>query len=182
MIAVYPTLDEANALAVEDGASPEKMHVTLVFLGEVADIDMNAVEEAVENVASRTEPLAGEVGGLGIFSAADEGYPQIALPDVPGLSTLRTRIVDALAEKGVISTSTHDWVPHLTLSYVDEPAVANMSAVGKKLTFAGLSLTANDVRTDFPFVERSEGEDSYSLSRSEQRRKQMLISRGKELV
>lgn len=182
MIAVYPEIDEASALVVEDGHSPEKMHVTMVFLGEIADIDMDAAAEAVANVASRTEPLSGEVGGLGVFGAGDDGYPQIAFPDVSGLSTLRTRIVDALAEKGIISTSTHDWVPHLTLSYVEEPALADMAIVGKGLTFNSLSLTANDVRIDYPFKSSDESSSEYSFTRSEQRRKQMLIDQAREIA
>ena len=153
MVAVYPTADEAEAISTVGGNPAETMHVTMVFLGDVAEIDLEAAARAVERVASDTAPLSGHVGGIGMFQGGDDGFPQLAIPNVQGLATLRTRLTDALAEEGVVSPSEHDWVPHMTLAYVDEASLPDdMSVIGSPLTFKDLSLTVADVRTDFPFV------------------------------
>ena len=157
MVAVYPTPDEAEAISTAGGNPPETMHVTMVFLGEVGDLDLEAVARAVEKVASFTPALSGRVGGIGMFQGGPDGFPQLAIPNVSGLAELRTRLTDALAAEGVSSPSEHDWVPHMTLAYVEEPSLPeDLSVIGKPLTFDSLSLAVADARTDFPFASAQE--------------------------
>lgn len=153
MIAVYPTDAQASSIAVDGGMPPETLHVTMVFLGKVDDIDMDAVGRSVEKVAADTGKLEGRVGGVGLFAAGPDGSPQLAIPNVKGLAELRTRLTDALADEGVESPSEHDWVPHMTLAYVDEPELPDVSVIGEALTFAALSVAVADVRTDYDLRE-----------------------------
>lgn len=173
MIALYPTTDEARSLAA--GGDYEKMHVTMVFLGEVADVDMKAAARAVGSVSGSTAPLSGAVGGVGVFGGGPDGFPQIALPDVVGLAKMRTDLVNALAEENIESPSEHDWVPHLTLAYAEEPALPALSAIGSPLTFGQLSLVIADVRKDFPLDPEGASDDHTNgrLSRAQQRRRAM---------
>lgn len=50
--------------------SPEQSHVTLKFLGEVADRDVSAAIDAVTEAASTVEPFTLELGGCGCFPSA----------------------------------------------------------------------------------------------------------------
>lgn len=174
MIALYPTEEEANALALADGNPAETLHTTMVFLGEVADVDMKAAARAVGSVSGSTAPLSGVVGGIGMFADGGDGFPQLALPDVVGLAKMRTDLIDKLAEENITTASEHDWVPHMTLAYVEEPELPDLSVLGSKLTFNQLSLVVNDVRKDFPLDPQGSSDDvhrgAHSLSRADQRR------------
>lgn len=151
MVAVYPTAEQAANMAPDGGAEPDTLHVTMVFLGDVADIDLAAADRAVQAAAAETAAMEGSVGGVGLFAAGPDGHPQLALPNVPGLSALRATVVAALADEGIESPSEHDWVPHMTLGYVEEPELPDLAVVGADLTFASLSLVVEDNRTDYDF-------------------------------
>ena len=105
MVAVYPTAEQAEALAVEGGEAADSLHCTLVFLGEADGLDADAVTGAVAQVCSEVAPLEGTVGGAGAFVEGPDGVPVIALPDVKGLTGLREAIVAELRERGVESPS-----------------------------------------------------------------------------
>src|SRR5687767_567832 len=48
-------------------ASPESMHVTLLFLGDVDDRELHAICKAVKEVAAAEAPFALRVAGVGAF-------------------------------------------------------------------------------------------------------------------
>lgn len=178
MIALYPTQEEADAIAVENGADPATLHVTMVFLGDVSGVDMKAAARAVGSVSGSTAPLSGSIGGVGVFAGGPDGFPQIALPDVVGLAKMRTDLIDKLAEENITTPSEHDWVPHLTLDYVEEAELPDLSVLGSSLTFDQLSLVVANQRKDFPLDPQGSSDDKHRmsvLSRSEQRRRDLLI-------
>jgi 2'-5' RNA ligase len=149
MIAVYPMPLEARTIAAE-GANPwETLHVTLIFLGPAADLDMEAVNEVAAMVASSCQPLQGTVGGVGFFASGPDGVPLLALPDVQGLSALRECVAMELAAIGVESPSEHGWLPHMTLDYQDDPSVPDLALLGESLHFDYLSVVVADERTDY---------------------------------
>lgn len=179
MVAVYPTATEAGRIAasVVGGAGEEAslMHVTMVFLGEADEVDLKAAARAVGSVSGSTAPLAGKIGGAGVFGEMEKGYPQIAIPDVPGLAKMRTDLIDALAEEEITTPSEHDWVPHMTIDYVTEALLPDLGVIGVPLTFSTLSLVVNDERKDFPLDPEGSSDDVHrpdrsGLSRAEQRR------------
>lgn len=181
MVALYPLPKEASTIASFGSNPAETMHVTMVFLGEVADLDMKAVAHAVGRASGSTAPLSGRVGGAGVFAEGEGGYPQIVIPNVKGLSALRTLLVDHLAEAGIESPSEHDWVPHMTLAYIEEPALPDLEVIGSPLTFSQLSLVVEDERKDFVFDPEGASDDaphvqaSVRFSRAEQRRRELLL-------
>lgn len=189
MIAVYPTAEEAGEIAPASGNPAETMHVTMVFLGDVSEIDLEAAARAVGSVSGSTAPLSGVIGGVGMFAGGPDGYPQLAIPNVQGLSKLRADIVQALAEEGIVSPSEHDWVPHMTLAYVEEPALPDLSVLGLPVSFGQLTLAVEDKRKDFPFDPEGSADDVHrpdpvraSYSRSEQRHLEMLINQARGLI
>lgn len=154
MVAVYPTAEEADALAVEGGLEPADLHCTLVFLGEAEDLpDTDVMTAALEQVAMELAPIAGTVGGIGHFSEGPDGVPVIALPDVQGLTLLRERVVDELGHSGVRSPSEHGFLPHLTLTYADPGTALDLEEaedkLGRPLTFDTVSLVVAGDRYDY---------------------------------
>lgn len=180
MIALYPERAEAEALAKYGTNAADTMHVTMVFLGDVANIDMKAAAKAVGRASGSTAPMTGTIGGVGVFAAGDDGYPLIAIPNVNGLAALRALLVQHLAEGGVESPSEHDWVPHVTLGYADEPALPDVAVIGLPLTFNQLSLVVNDERKDFPLDPQGASDDAPPRpTRAQVRRRSVLLARAR---
>ena len=100
--------------------TPEMFHVTLAFLGEIPDLDLNpvclAVAEGCKNFARFTVNLK----SLGAFPDPDS--PRVVWVGVtgPGLDTmnqLRDAIVESLSDAGYPPEDDR-FTPHLTLGYV----------------------------------------------------------------
>jgi hypothetical protein len=101
-------------------------------------------------------------------------------------------LVDRLAAEGIVSPSQHDWVPHMTLAYIDEPELPDTGVIGLPVTFNQLSLVVEDVREDFPLDPQGSADDVHRpdpgekaaarFSRADLRRRSMLITQAKELV
>jgi 2'-5' RNA ligase len=98
---------------------PDHFHVTLKFLGEVADDRMEGVREALDRVASNTARLDLEIEGFGAF-------PTIRRPEViwvgiepsPALRCLKQDVEWALMGCG-FERETRAFHPHLTLGRAD---------------------------------------------------------------
>lgn len=188
MVALYPEAGEAAAIAEYGDQAAESLHVTMVFLGDVSKIDMKAAAKAVGRASGSTKPMSGSISGAGIFNTGPDGYPQIALPSVQGLSALRALLVQHLAEAGIESPSEHDWVPHMTLAYIDEPELPDVGVLGLPVTFNQLSLVVEDVRKDFPLdpqgssddVHRTSSTRAIRMTRAEIRQRDLLLARAKE--
>lgn len=94
---------------------PENYHVTLKFLGEVQPERADAIRNALDEVAGKTEPFSLGVGGFGAF-------PTIRRPRViwmgvdatPALRCLKQDVEWALTECG-FDRETQAFHPHLTL-------------------------------------------------------------------
>jgi len=94
-------------------------HVTVVYLGPDVDDDAFAAAcgRAQEAAAMVPGPLDGTVSGVGCFAPSDSSdgkTPAWAAVAVPGAEILRDTLGD-------LSASEHtNWMPHVTLAYVDE--------------------------------------------------------------
>lgn len=138
-MAVFPPPDEVRSLrrALPTSASltPTDMwHVTLVFLGEVA-------EDQVEEVAGilRAVPVPGRfslrLGGSGRFGAV--AWAAVG-GDLAALGDLRSAVKDAL-DAGGFPSDERPFTPHLTVSYHgDEPARRALAG------YAGTSWTVSE--------------------------------------
>lgn len=135
MVALYP--DEATAQKVAGliqgipGAyDPATLHITLVYLGEVADLPEGAAEKIPQALASITPtlPFEAQVGGQTTFG---EGTT-VLLIDGKGLAELHTDINRALEPLGITNASEHGFTAHM--SVVDGPA-DDLNATGMPLVF-----------------------------------------------
>jgi 2'-5' RNA ligase len=146
MVALYPSPEVAQQLAVADGEPAGDLHITLAYLGEAAAIkDPERLAAVVQGVALSTPPQSGEISGVGHFTAGEEPLTY-ASPDVPGLSEFRHRIVEALEGAGYELGSDHGFTPHLTLAYDQiEPDVPNVP-----LEFGEVCVCLAGQRQSFP--------------------------------
>jgi 2'-5' RNA ligase len=102
---------------------PEQAHITLWFLGDVADDRLDAVEGAVVDAVADAgvTPFELVVGGFGVFPSLD--YISVVWTGVrKGVSAL-TRLHDALdAELTPLGfeADDHAFTPHVTLARMDD--------------------------------------------------------------
>ncbi|MBN1485034.1 MAG: RNA 2',3'-cyclic phosphodiesterase [Chloroflexia bacterium] len=103
--------------------TPDKIHLTLKFLGEIAAEQVAAVGESCARVAAHFQPFQLEAIGVGCF-------PHIHRPrnvwiglqgDLEILSRLQTEVEAALAELG-FPPENRKFSPHLTLGRVRRQA------------------------------------------------------------
>ena len=89
--------------------TPEMFHVTLAFLGEVPDLDLNPVCRAVAAACEGVPPFTVNLQSLGAFP--DPAKPRVAWvgltgPDIEGLTTLQTAIAGAVGPGSPIGRRT----------------------------------------------------------------------------
>ena len=102
--------------------SPEGVHLTLKFLGDVPESEIPAIESAISLAAGPQGPQQVEVGGFGAFP--NESAPRVLwlgveIPRV--LLNLRTDLEERLASLG-FERDRRKWSPHLTLARMRDRA------------------------------------------------------------
>jgi DNA topoisomerase-1 len=99
------------------------LHLTLLYLGDSSKLnesELNAIEKVVQKVCEKHNPLKMEISGAGVFTPGDKGTPTFIIPNAKGLSALQAELEEAVSNI-VDLPSDHGWVPHMTLSYSEEP-------------------------------------------------------------
>jgi 2'-5' RNA ligase len=101
-------------------ASPESMHVTLLFLGEVDDRELHAVCRAVQQIAAREPSFTLAVSGVGAFPNARR--PKIVWAGITEGAEELQRLYDDLETRmldlGCYRKEQRGYTPHLTLGRV----------------------------------------------------------------
>jgi 2'-5' RNA ligase len=96
---------------------PERMHLTLVFLGEIEEAHAPAVIDAMGEAIDEAEPFPIVFAGLGLFPA--RGTPRVLWLGVSTGATeaieLRRRVAERLLPTGV-TIEERAFHPHLTLA------------------------------------------------------------------
>lgn len=150
MVGLYPPADVAQQLALDGGAPPESLHVTLVFLGPVSDTNPEALKAAVREWAANTPPLSGQISGYGHFVGnkdGDGGKVTYASVDLPALPDARNHLVGAIERAGLEHSKDHGFTPHMTLDYAHRrPQIDPMD-----VTFPAATVKLGKERHDMPF-------------------------------
>ncbi|WP_170223052.1 2'-5' RNA ligase family protein [Nonomuraea turkmeniaca] len=153
MVALLLPASVAVQLAQPGGLDPASLHVTLAYLGEGVDEETLATaEQAVADAAADLPPLTGRVGGIGVFPPGDDGVPVWATVDVPGLETVRERIIDALDAAGVPYSTEHGFTPHVTLAYIQPGEQPPAPLPPVDVTFTSVSIAVEDDHRHFPLA------------------------------
>lgn len=121
MVALKVPGDVAEQIAHSDGTPAEHLHITLAYLGDVADLGGHPddLRDIVTPAVHGTAPLAGSIGGIGRFPDSGDGEPTWVPVDVPGLAEMRQQVVQALAGSPYSESvrDNHGFTPHITLGY-----------------------------------------------------------------
>lgn len=118
----------------------EALHLTLQFLGSVADERIDAIVAALHATAARHVPFDMHVRGLGAFP--NPRQPRVLWlgvePDPP-LLALQRDLSDALGRLG-FAAEKRAWSPHVTLARArgDSARISGVDEVMKSFRFDGI--------------------------------------------
>ena len=129
--------------------TPESMHLTLLFLGEVDDRELHSVCRAVKTVAAGEPPFTLHVSGVGAFPTPRR--PKVLWAGVTTGADPLKRLNAALEEKmldlGCYRAEERGYTPHLTLGRVKAEAdgVTVAGELQKRLTWNGGRVSVSEV-------------------------------------
>lgn len=164
MLALLLDPESARQLAIPGGEPAEELHITLAYLGDMNDppaLDGSytpytmpePIKRVLTAVTSAARPLSGKIAGIGRFTTQPDDEtptPIVANVDVPGLTELRTELVDALSQANYFVADTHGYTAHITLAYIDQDAPMPIEGVPPlELTFDTVWLCVGDERIPF---------------------------------
>lgn len=121
MVALYPPEAFAARFAIPGGLEPDKLHVTMAYLGLAGDVDKEAVLRALRSLPQR-EPFTASISGHARFTGGEEDV-LVALVDSPHIEKLRIDLLAALKRQGITVPADHGFTPHMTLAYMDAQAM-----------------------------------------------------------
>jgi HK97 family phage portal protein len=167
MIALFIDPKVSKQLAIPDGEPAEDLHITLAFLGDKNEIDLNipTLKKLLAGYASEAAPLEGTTSGVGRFSPSDQSdglSPVWAAVNISGLQDWRANLVKQLEASNITIASNFDYQPHITLAYIDpdDPMPIN-DIPALDLSFNELWLCVGDDRYSF-----SIGDEQYASEKS----------------
>lgn len=195
MLAIMAPTNIKKELDISKECRPT-FHLTLLYLGKAKDlseIELNAIQRAVKNVCEKHSPIDMEITGAGVFNAGEDGVPSFVIPNGKGLSALQSALEEAVGNI-IELPSDHGWVPHMTISYSDDPELPEFSnlkwkadkvrfqvgdkkradiPLGKKASFEKYALTDQEyeelIEKEYEEMERREQERYDSLTDEERK-------------
>jgi 2'-5' RNA ligase len=95
---------------------PEKIHLTLKFLGDVAEDDLNSVKQALEPVRESHEPFEVSTSGFGAFPSERRARIfWVGVGEGSGALRALARDVEDLLKPAGFEREGRPYMPHLTL-------------------------------------------------------------------
>jgi 2'-5' RNA ligase len=129
--------------------TPESMHVTLMFLGEVDDRELHAVCKVVKSAAVGEPAFPLRVSGVGAFPTPRR--PKILWAGITDgaepLQRLNAALERPMSELGCYRKEERGYTPHLTLGRVkgDADALVLAAELPKRLAWNGGSATVDEL-------------------------------------
>jgi 2'-5' RNA ligase len=104
---------------------PEKLHLTLKFIGQIDDKTLEELSRAVGEAVIRINRFDAILGGTGSFpSPKNPRVLWIGLPGDEGKFAELAKVVDGVCERFGIETEKRKFHPHLTIGRIKDPAGA----------------------------------------------------------
>lgn len=147
MVALYPTKEQADELAIGAGEDACELHVTLAYLGKTPQVDRDILVRAVDTWAKETPIMNGVISGVGKFTEGPDPVTYWSV-DVPQLANWRELLVRTLKHFDLPVKEDHGFTPHMTIAYQSrrpEPPK------GFKLRFGGCCVAYGDEKIEIPF-------------------------------
>lgn len=156
MIALVPTAEDAERLAIADMEPVEELHLTLLFLGEASELPSDAADAIaaqLEEWASNQPPIVGHAFAVDWFNPAGDEPAWVLGIGGDELPPAHMLAVEAAQEtESWTAPDQHQpWVAHVTLAYSNDTGLieAMRERVGE-ITFDRLRLAVGDEVRDFP--------------------------------
>ena len=113
---------------------PEKLHITLKFLGAVSDEQLSAIKGAVRVAALQNSGFTARLAGTGAFP--QRGDPRILWIGLepPAAAVKLTRAIDSVCAKLGFEREKRKFSPHLTIARLREPAASRELAAAHRLS------------------------------------------------
>jgi 2'-5' RNA ligase len=147
-------------------ASPERVHITLRFIGEVDDERARAITRVLERGVPLL-PFNVDVGGLSAFP--EQGQPRVLWVGLTaGLESVRRLedLVSARLEQADVAREARPFHPHITLARVRDAAGLRPSVLFHELADASLGTVAVSSYTLCESRQSSRGTEYIPLVRS----------------
>lgn len=133
--------------------SDSDLHLTILFLGDIEEQQIDHIREVVQNFALTFSSLDGTIGGSGRFPATESSEDRdvlVRLVDVPRLEKLREKLIEALRSVGIEPVLSHGYTPHITIAYVS-PNFEDVNIHPNPVAFTidRLVLASGSVREEF---------------------------------
>jgi 2'-5' RNA ligase len=149
MLALYPDAETAKALALPGGLDPDDMHVTVVYVGDAADVDPVALKTVAQQLSHRGR-ITAQVSGAARFVGGENDI-LVALVDSPDLEDLRRDALDRCGAQGIAVPREHGYTPHCTRQYVTPDAPGPGDRIEPRTAiFTAVSAVHGNTRTDYP--------------------------------
>lgn len=169
MIALIPTEEDAERLAIEGGEDAGELHLTLYFLGDNGGAwTSDQRRELADGVRARFRDLGGPITGVAFganhWNAHSDspswvwavGSDRDAPDDAPTLVQAHALVTSALEdthERPELPRQHSPWVPHVCAAYSDDPAL--LAALEERLgpiTFDRVRLAFGGDHIDIPLT------------------------------
>lgn len=175
MLALIPTPNDAEHLALEGGIPVEQLHLTLWFLGEVADMPPELQQALLAETESRARTFGAVVADPGAFGAAvwnPHGDSSCVVYNVGGGRLRQARDefhqgvvnapgnVDGSRPAWEMPEQHQPWVAHICAQYGGDPAVLLPQMVERlgPVTFDRVRLALGEQAFDFELAAPAESD------------------------
>lgn len=164
MIALLPSDDCCDHMHVENGESPDQLHLTLFYLGDAVDYDDEKQQEIVNAIESMVKTrelptVTARTFGVNHWNTdSEEPSIVLAVGDVEegeDLAVVRGMIDEALADGMVMLEMPEQhtpWVPHVALAYSDDTSLPAQltDRVGREVVFDHIRVAFGGTQWDIP--------------------------------
>lgn len=139
-----------------DDQTKDNLHITLMYLGDSKDLDMDKVSSAVRNFADASAPIVTDIQGLARFVSKGNKDPVVMTVDSPSLPDVFQSLKAALGTYDVPYPEEHGFIPHMTMAYIPKDASLPAQTIDPlKLSFSEVYLVNGNEWTAYN-LEKSE--------------------------
>lgn len=158
MIALVPTLDDAQRLVLDGGEPVDELHLTLFYLGDAVNTDESTQARITATIVDicQLQPIVAATGfGVALWNPSSD-EPAVVM-NVGGcdnaLESVREVVEEALYDVWTsrLPSQHEPWVPHVCLAYSGDPGLV-ATALGRvgPITFDRVRVAWGEVVTDVP--------------------------------
>lgn len=157
MIALVPTEEDAQRLAIDDMEPVDELHLTLQFLGDANELPADAVETIaaeLETLSGQRGPVTGEAFAVDWFNPAGDEPAWVLGISGEELAEMNLAALAAASSPDpavwAAPVQHQPWVAHVTLAYSGDVSLAEtlVDRLGE-VTFDRLRLAVGDDVRDF---------------------------------